>query len=84
MRIVTSNATLDCSWLNQPELVYLQILDQTKGRDLIQYQEDQKLHWTEYNFQMVINDVAVKAITAAVNEQYINELREEYVGYNNA
>ena len=37
----------------------------------------------EYHFQMVIDAVAVKAIVDAINEQYINELKEDYVGYNN-
>ena len=33
---------------------------------------------------LIVDAVAVEAITAAVNEQYINELREEYVRYKNA
>ena len=33
---------------------------------------------------LVVNAVAVEAIAAAVDEQYIDELREEYVGYKNA
>ena len=37
----------------------------------------------EYHFQMVIDAVAVDAIVDAINEQYINELKEDYVSYNN-
>ena len=37
----------------------------------------------EYNFQIVINAVAVEAIVAAVGKQYMDELKEDYVGYNN-
>ena len=33
---------------------------------------------------LVIDAVAVEAIAAAVEEQYIDKLREEYVGYKNA
>ena len=33
---------------------------------------------------LVIDAVAVEAIAAAVDEQYLDELREEYVGYRNA
>ena len=32
---------------------------------------------------MVIDAVAVDSIVAAIEEQYINELKEDYVGYNN-
>ena len=33
---------------------------------------------------LVIDAVAVEAIAAAVDEQYIDKLRKEYVGYKNA
>ena len=33
---------------------------------------------------LIVDAVAVEAIAPAVNEQYIDELREEYVGYKNA
>ena len=33
---------------------------------------------------LVVDAVAVEAIAAAVDEQYIDELRKEYVGYKNA
>ena len=33
---------------------------------------------------LVVDAVAVEAIAAAVDEQYIDKLREEYVGYKNA
>ena len=32
---------------------------------------------------MVIETVAVESIVAAVDKKYIDELKEEYVGYNN-
>ena len=41
----------------------------------MQLQEDPKLHLTEYHFQMIINAVAVEAIVAVVDEQYIDELK---------
>ena len=84
MRFVTDNATLDCAHLPQPDLVHPKIKQDTKGRDLLQFQEDQKQKWTEYHFQLIVDAVAVEAITAAVDKQYIDELREEYVGYKNA
>ena len=83
MRLATTDYSLNCAWLKKTAIIHPNIANDTKGRDLIQLQEDQKLHWTEYHFQMVIGAVAVEAIIAAVDKQYIDELKEEYVGYNN-
>ena len=83
MRLATTDDSLNCAWLKKKAIIHRNIANDTKGRDLIQLQEDQKLHWTEYHFQMVIGAVAVEAIIAAVDKQYIDELKEEYVGYNN-
>ena len=84
MRVVTTTAALDCSRLDKPELVHPAIDKKTKGRDLLEFQEKQKQKWTEYYFMLVIDAVAVEAIAAAVDKQYIDELRGEYVGYKNA
>ena len=84
MRVVTDTSTLDCSRLTKPQLVHPDITKETKGRDLLEFQEKQKQNWSEYYFMLVVDAVAVEAIAAAVDEQYIDELREEYVGYKNA
>ena len=43
-------------------------------------QEYHKVKWQEYTFQEVVDSVAVKAIAAVVNAQYLEELEEDYVG----
>ena len=83
MRLVTTDKSLDCTYLKKPALIHRIIANDTKGRDLVQLQEDHKLRWTEYHFQMVIDVVAFEAIVAASNEHYIEELKEDYAGYNN-
>ena len=83
MRLVTTDESLDCTYLKKPALIHPIIANDTKGRDLVQLQEDHKLRWTEYHFQMVVDAMAVKAIVVAVNEQYIYELKEDYISYNN-
>ena len=80
MRLVTTDNSLDYARLKKPALIHPNIANNTKGRDLVQLQEYHKLCWTEYHFQMVIDAVAVESIVAAVNEKYIDELKEEYVG----
>ena len=65
------------------KLLNPKIEDDTKGRNLIQFQEDHKVDWQEYTFQEVVYTVAVKAIVAAVDAQYVEELEQNYVSYNN-
>ena len=84
MRVVTNNPALDCARLTKPDLVHRNIKQEIKGRDLLELQEQQKQKWSEYHFVLIVDAVEVKAITAAVDGQYIDELREEYVGYKNA
>ena len=42
MRVVTDNSALDCSRLTKPELVHPDITKDTKGRDLLKFQEKPK------------------------------------------
>ena len=60
--------------IKRPKLLNLKIEYDTKGRGLLQIQEDHKVHFQEYNFQEVINAVAVEAILAAVDAQYVEQL----------
>ena len=84
MRAITNDGALDCSRLKKPGLVHPSIDGNTKGRDLLEFQEKHKQTWAEYHSQMVIDAVAVEAIVAAVDVQYLDQLSEEYVGYKNA
>ena len=84
MRTITKNSALDCSRLKKPGLVHPSIAENTKGRDLLELQEKHKQTWAEYHSQTIIDAVAVEAIVAAVDAQYIDQLNEDYVGYKNA
>ena len=68
---------------NVPSSSIQKIEDDTKGRDILQIQEDHKGNWQEYSFQEVIDAVSVEAIVADVDTQYTEQLEEEYVGYKN-
>ena len=41
------------------------------------------MEWQEYTFQTVLDAIGVKAIVAAVDDQYVGELLEDYIGYKN-
>ena len=83
MRSAAGNNNLDCERLKKPELINSRIKDSAQGRELLQFQADQKFEWQEYTFQEVVESVVVKAIVAAVDAQYVEELKEDYVGYKN-
>ena len=80
MRLAAGNQNLDCKLTENPELLNPKIEDNNKGREIPQFQKDQKVKWQDYTFQEVVDSVAVKAIAAVVNAQYLEELEEDYVG----
>ena len=41
------------------------------------------MEWQEYTFQTVLDEIGVDAIVAAVDDQFVEELSEDYIGYNN-
>ena len=81
MRPAVGNNNLEYERLKKLELLNPIIEYKTQGRELLQFQADQKIKWQEYTFQEVVNSVAAEAIVAAVDTQYVEELKEEYVGY---
>ena len=83
MRPAAGNNNLDYERLKKPELVNPKIEDSNQVWELLQIQADQKVEWQEYTFQEVVDAVAVEAIFAAVDAQYVEELKEEYLGYKN-
>ena len=77
------NQDLDCRRIKRPNLLNTKIEDDTKGHNTLQLQEYHKVNWQEYTFQEVVDYVAVEAIIAAVDAQYVEDLEEDYVGYKN-
>ena len=83
IRISARDKNLNFNQLAKPELLDPKIEDYTKGRDILQLQEDQKVECQKYTFQEVVDSVAVKAIVTDVDAQYIKDLEEDYVRYKN-
>ena len=81
MRLVTGDASLDFLRLPLPACINARITDATVGRALLQLQEEHKVEWQEYNFQTFLDAIDVEAIVAAVDDQYVEELSEYYIGY---
>ena len=83
MRPTSRNSNLDWERLKKPDLLNPRIEDSNQGQELFQFQADQMVKWQECTFQEVVDSVAVKAIVTAVDTQYVEELKEDYVGYKN-
>ena len=81
VRLAARDKTLDCKRLANPDILNPKMDDNKKGRNILQIQEDQRVQWKEYTFQEVVDSMAVEAIAAAVDAQYVNDLEEDYVGY---
>ena len=65
---------LECGHTKRTELLNPKIEDETKGRGILQLQEDHKVNWQEYTFHEVIDAVALKDIVPSVNTQYVEQL----------
>ena len=61
IRIDAGIQDLKCGRIKRLDLLNPKIEDGTKGRELLQLQEDHKVNCQEYNFQEVIDAVAVEA-----------------------
>ena len=80
IRPADGNNNLECERLKKPDLINPQIEDSTQGRELLQFQMDQKVECQYYTFQEVFDSVAVKYIVADVDAQYVKYIKEEYMG----
>ena len=80
IRLAAGIQDLECGRIKRPEILNPKIEDNTKGCNILQLQEDHKIHWQEYTFQEAINAISVKAIVAAIDAQYMEQLEEDYVG----
>ena len=83
MRLITGNNNLAYGPIPKTDAINLLILNNTKGRDLLKFQEYQNTLYQEYELQEVVNTCRVTAIEQVVSTQYIEEKQKEYVGYNN-
>ena len=82
MRFTTNITDLDCSRLAQPAIINPAITDETKGRELLKLQEEQKTLWQEYDLQVAVESCGRTIIVSVIDEQYLEEKKKEYVGYN--
>ena len=82
MRLLTGDNNLACRPIPNPDAINLLILDNTKGRNLLKLQEDQKTLWYKYDLQDAVDACRLTSIERVVDAEYIEKRQKEYVGYN--
>ena len=50
MRLAAGIQDLKCGHMKRPKLINPKIDDDTKGREILQLQEDHKVNWKDYTF----------------------------------
>ena len=83
MLLAVGNQDLEFGRIKNAEILNPKIEDGTKGRELPQFQDYHRVNWQEYTFQQVVDAVAVESIVVDIDVQYVEEIKEDYMGYNN-
>jgi len=69
----------DTTRLVQPDLVNPNITDSTSQRDLLTLQAKTKTLQKEFDLQEAVTTIGVQRIIDSIEEQYVEELNEEYL-----
>ena len=80
---VTRQAVKSTDRLVQPPAVNPAIKDDTPQRELLCLQADTKILQKAFNLQEAITNIGVQCIIDSIEEQYDEELNEDYFGYAN-
>ena len=75
---IDSNALLPL-----PDDINKEITDKTTPTDILRLTKKQETFWIAYHTQEAAKEIGVNLLVDAVEEQYIVELRQDYVGYKN-
>lgn len=75
---ISSNALLPL-----PDDINKEITDKTTPTDILRLTKKQETSWIAYHTQEAAKEIGVNLLVGAVEEQYIVELRQDYVGYKN-
>jgi hypothetical protein len=81
--IVTRGVVTATNRVDQPPAVHPNIDDQTTQRELLRLQAETKKLQTAFELQEAVTNIGVQRIIDSVEEQYVEELNEDYFGYAN-
>jgi hypothetical protein len=80
---VTCRAVTSTTHLVEPPVVNLAIKDDTPQRKLLRLQADMKNIQKAFDLQEAVTSIGVQRIIDSIEEQYLEELYEDYFGYTN-
>ena len=69
--------------LKLPSDVHVDIEDATTPTDLLRLNKNQAALWVAFHTQEAATEVGVNQLAESVDDQYLVELKQEYVGYRN-
>ena len=78
---LTGDANLSTAWQDQPDAVHPDIDARTTKFDMLTLQEEQKLVIMEYQQQVAVDNTLKECLINSVDDQYIEELKKDYIGY---
>ena len=80
MRRVTKDGTLDCTRAPNPPLLSPRLSDTTTATDGKTFAAEHRQVWFEYYLDQVVDLYGVAAIVASTDDQYLAELKMDYIG----
>ena len=83
LKIATNSALVSNTRLNEPDAVHPDIKDETKQIDLLRVTKVQDEKWAAYHIQEAATKIGVAMLIANVEDQYLVELNDQYVGFRN-
>ena len=83
LKISTNSALASNTRLPEPATVHPEIQDDTGQIDLLRLTNEQDERWAAYHIQESATEIGVAMLVANVEDQYLIELNEQYVGFRN-
>ena len=83
LTIATPNSLTTNKRLTESAAIHPDIKDETKQADLLRLTKIQDELWTAFHIQEAATEIGVAMLVANVEDQYLVELNEQYVGYRN-
>jgi hypothetical protein len=81
---ITKSTTQTTALVTQPDAVNQGITDQSTQLEILTLQAETKTLQKEFDQQEAVINIGVQRIIDCIEEQYVEELNEEYFGYANS
>ena len=83
LKIATNSAFVSNARLPEPAKIHPDIQDDTGKIDLLRLTNEQDERWDAYHIQEDVTEIGIAMLVVNVEDQYLIELNEQYVGFRN-